>query len=182
MNKNIFALLLFTCFSIICVPIDATEMEQLVDAVRLAKALTSPHLKQQIIKMCKSIISVLSEKESEKEIEHYNIEGETFLSSKVYTYDEKVDITVRRTTFTGSVVFEFHNDAGLTFDRTTVMGSIRIIGHGLLDIVLQRTTFMGPCNTYFYQGGSLNCQRSTFMERAEHYGKFQKYTERCTSM
>lgn len=112
---------------------------------------------------------------------NFIIDDERHFSSKTYTFDEKIDLTIRETIFKRNVEFQSHNDARIMLNETTCMGSIRIVGHGLLDINIQGTSILGNSVAILYRGGSLNCDRSTFMGRntIENHGKFQTVSTKC---
>lgn len=100
---------------------------------------------------------------------------------RTYTYDEKVNVTVRGTTYMYSIGFKFKKDAHLTFIGVTCKSEIQIEGNALLHTTFLDSSFHGEKEIIFHGDGSVNCNRSTYLARTtfNHHGKLQQNTTNC---
>lgn len=74
-------------------------------------------------------------------IAQFEFNKQIYLDSKTYTFDEKVDLTVRGSTFMRDANFIFRDHANLTFTGNTCMGSITFESHGLFNAKFQENKF-----------------------------------------
>lgn len=116
-----------------------------------------------------------------EKIKHFDINLETHYCSKSYTFDEKVNVTVRGSTFMRELVLIFRKDAYLKFIGTTCKESIEIVGYGLLHTDFQDSSFLGYKTINFRGDGSLKCKRSTYLgvTTFDHHGKLQQDMTGC---
>lgn len=113
--------------------------------------------------------------------EPVDISVDAVYQDATYTYDEKVNVTVRGTTFMYSIAFKFKKDAHLTFIGVTSKGQTKIEGNALLHTNFHDSSFHSEKEIIFHGDGSVNCNGSTYLARTtfDHHGKLQQNTANC---